>query len=326
MKKYLLLTLCLIAITTSCDDGDFEVQSFDFNTSTTQICNAATNNFFIYRISNNEVLIVKFPESALANPTTPETSPRQLPLIDIVGNTEVIYRLYDNSLSTQSICSAIPPTSPNLVDEWVATSGKIRIITTVNKSVASGNSTGANQISGYTHDIDFVDINFLKLNGTEQFYDVLPFGNYATSVANPLQSFLGDLNECIDIEDPETILLFKNATNQVIELEVPANIFIPEVTPIGQPRTYALDANHLFKYKIFTSNINTANFCVNPPSLLETWTARNLNENTNPIIEVTTTIESSGFKHSIVLRNFVVEKGNINFSFGENYSFGSYFQ
>ena len=324
MKRFLFLILCLTTLITSCDDGEFEVQSFDFSTSTTQSCNSGTdNNFFIYRIRNNEVLIVRFPESILANPTTPNESPRTLDLIEIAGNVEVIYRLYDNPLSNNSICTTIPPTSPNVIDEWVATSGKIKIVTTVNKSSFGTNSPGANQISGYTHDIELLEINFLKQNGTEQFYDILPFGNYRTNVVQSLVEFGGNWNKC-DVVN-ETLRIFQNNSNQVIQLEVPQNFFINEVTPENQPRVANLDENHRFSYLIFPNSVASNTFCsVNLSSALEIWTGRTQNPNSTPTIEVTTTEESSGFRHAIVLKNIFVEKGNVNFTFGENYELGAF--
>jgi hypothetical protein len=324
MKKYFFLLLCMMTLTTACDDGDFDVQNFDFSTSQTQFCNSGSvNNFFLYKINNNEVLIVRFPESVLANPITPTESPRILDLIEIAGNVEVIYRLYDNPLTSNSICTTIPPTSPNVIDEWVATSGKIRIISTVNKSNFGTSSPGANQISGYTHDIEFLEINFLKQNGTEQFYDILEFGNYRTSAVNTLAPFAGSNNHC----EPSngSIRLFKNTLNQVIQLEVPTSLFINEVTPINQPRVANLNDDHRFSYLIFSNNVVSGTYCNTPPTVLEVWLGRTQNLNTTPTIEVTTTQESTGYRHAIVLKNVFVERGNVNFTFGENYNYGSYF-
>lgn len=324
MKKILFLFLYTLLFTTSCDDGDFEVQSFDFSSITTQSCNSETNNFFLYKINNNEVLIVRFPESALSNPTTPSDSPRTLDLIEITGNVEVIYRLYNNTLSNNSICATIPPTEPNVLDQWVATSGKIKIVTSVNKSNFGTNSPGANQISGYTHDIEFLEINFLKQNGTEQFYDTLEFGDYKTNTINSLATFSGSNNNCEPLNG--SIRLFKSTLNQAIQLEVPTELFVNEVTPINQPRVANLDANHRFSYSIYANNVVLNTFCATPPASIETWTGRTQNQNStpNPTIEVTTTQESTGYRHAVVLKNVFVERGNINFTFGENYNYGFY--
>src|SRR4051812_30404823 len=113
MKRFFFL-LMFAFLLNGCDDGDLEVESFDFSTATTQKCFSATDNFFLYKVNQKEALIVQLDEEDnFPNEVTPDGAPR---VVDISATNKVIYRLYDGDLSTESVCSAIPSSSPNVTE------------------------------------------------------------------------------------------------------------------------------------------------------------------------------------------------------------------
>ena len=323
MVRLFLLFTFLIFI--SCDDGDFKVESFDFSNATTQSCNQETSNFFIYRLSTNEALIIKIPESIFNYDVTPTISPNILDPISVESSgIEVIYRLYNGTVSTGTLCAFLPPISPNVIEEWNATSGTIKIVTNVAKANNTGiGSENATRIIGYNHEIEFQNITFSKPNGTEQFYDNLVFGSFQNPSANTLASFSGLLLQC---NSSEQVNIYKSANNQAISLKVPATLFPNEVTPIGNPRQAFFDSDHIFTYQIFLDNLaQTNSFCENEFTLVEEWTAQNGDENSQiGVIEVTTAQSSEGFEHTVVLKKAIMERGNVNFTFGDAFTLGTF--
>ncbi|MDI1306166.1 MAG: hypothetical protein PSX42_15170, partial [bacterium] len=54
----------------------------------------------------------------------------------------------------------------------------------------------------------------------------------------------------------------------------------------------------------------------------EEWIAVAGVSNVSGIVEVTTTSFANGFKHTIVLKNVTMKKGNNDFKLGDNYIYG----
>ena len=323
MRRIYFLFLIVILFF-SCDDGSFQVDNFDFSTGTTQSCNQETNNFFIYRLSSNEVLIVRVPQSTFTYDVTPLLSPNTLDPILINNNAiQVVYRLYNGAVTNNTLCSLLPPIAPTVVDEWIATSGTINVVTNVTKVDNTGiSSDNATRINGYNHEIEFRNINFFKGNGTEQFYDVLVFGSFQNQSTNSLSNFTGAPLLCAD--DTQKVL-YKTTNNQLIALNLPNALFINETTPDNQPRVAYFDANHTVKYLILNAPLATTNsFCIDNFTALETWEAQEGDQNLQTgAVEVTTIQSSEGFEHTIVLKKAVMVRGEVNFTFGDSYTFGT---
>lgn len=325
MLRYFILFIISVLFF-SCDDGNFDVETFDFSSGTTNSCNQETNNFFVYRLSTNEALIIRIPESTFNYEVTPLVSPNTLDPILINGSTiQVVYRLYNAPISTNTICSFLPPIAPNVVDEWVATSGNIRIVTNVTKANNTGiNSPNATSINGYNHEIEFRDITFLKGNGTEQFYDVLSFGSFQTASLNTLSNFTGSPVICQD-DTRKVLYKISENGNQYISLNLPNSLFINEVTLLNQPRVEYFNSDNTFNYFIFSDPLANNNvFCTGDFEELENWIAEDGNPSAQTgVIEVTTVQSSEGFEHTIVLKKAVMKKGEVDFTFGDAYNFGT---
>lgn len=167
MKKVfaLLLTIALF----SCDDGDITLQSFAFESQSIQEC---TNNNLIFKIKNDELLLLDIPESSFVNTVTPTGTPREV----LVNSTNrIIYRKYSGNISLGTICSLLPPASPVVNKEWNATGGKILIET--NEIFDTDEVT----IIGYTHNITFENVSFSNPDNTFSFTTYI-FGDYETAL------------------------------------------------------------------------------------------------------------------------------------------------
>lgn len=113
-------TLCL-----SCDDGNIVVSSFNFDENTTlSLCQQDDVNVLYFIDSEtNEAISFKFPDEDFdATFTGLETI--QTIEIDINSDNQVNYRKLGSSANGSNyFCQQIPPSSPDVVEEFVSTTG-----------------------------------------------------------------------------------------------------------------------------------------------------------------------------------------------------------
>jgi len=168
MKKILVLIASVFLIQ-SCDDGDLTLESFNFDSVDIKEC---PDNNLIFKINNNELLLLNIPENSFANEETADGSPR---VISVSSANQIIYRLYSGNLSSTTICSILPPASPVVEKEWIASGGTIEIIS--DKLFAADGIT----VTGYTHNIKFVNVNFSNPDNSFSFTEYI-FGNFETDL------------------------------------------------------------------------------------------------------------------------------------------------
>lgn len=344
MKKLFGIFVLLFSLN-SCDDGDFNIESFDFTNATTNSCNNGETGFFIYKINDNESLLLQISEASFVNSITPTDQPR---IININSTNRVIYRLYSGSLTNDVICTTIPPATPTVSTEWNALSGNIEIATFVNKQV--NETTNASKITGYTHTIVLRNVNFDTGNGNQQLFTELVFGDYVTS---SLQQ--GDFDVNIAKCSNDNSFLFKipvigsstpaNVPPQALTLRIDPTLFIAEVTPENEPRTALINgSSNLLKLIYYNGIISNEFLCLTEapifPSAIEEFISNNGVIGESGIIEVTTTIEYEiptdnqspiiGHRHKITLKNVTMTKVSsspeleVSFNFGDVYEFGEF--
>ena len=168
MKKIIVL-LASVFMLQACDDGDITLESFNFDTVTVQNC---TTNNLVYKINRNELLLISIPETNFPNEVTVVGSPR---IVNVNAENRIVYRLYSDNVTSTTICSVLPPASPVVQKEWNATGGTIEIIS--NAIYAADETT----ITGYTHNIKFVNVNFANPENSFSFTEYI-FGNYVTTL------------------------------------------------------------------------------------------------------------------------------------------------
>lgn len=311
MKQFLGLLIFIIALN-SCDDGDLTVENIDFDDVAIEGC---TTNNILYKLNNQESLLyITSNEDTLVNDATPIGEPI---IIDLSSVNKVYYRFYNGVVGDDNICAPIPPGTPSVTDEWIATNGKVEINTSTIKVVDE--TTNATKITGYNHNIIFKNITFDKGNGQQQFYETFTFGDYASTITPLPFAFLPALSIC-----PTTNQVYKfDNSNESFTIDIDPSLI--ENVATTTPRTGIIGSTtNKLVYRLFTSGglLTTSYFCQTPPPPLplldQEWFGK-----IGGIIEVTTTTNGpNSFKHTIVLKNVTLEKGNNNFQLGNSYSFG----
>ena len=299
MKK-LLLSLCSIALLNSCDDGDLTLETINFDSAIAQECSL---NNVVYKINGNQLLLIEIPATSLPfeNKIGDKT-------FAINASNKVIYRGYNNTVSSASICSTIPPASPSVTEEWNAIAGTISIQTTAIYSAANS-LTGAIKISKYRHAITFNNITFAKPNGN-QVYETFVFGDFDTNATSLPMTFNPD-----SIQLCSNSSTLYNAQNGGIEGLFIQNLSstLLDTSVLGTAKTALINTNNenLLTYRLFSLALTLGGtstyFCASPlpdsPLVKEEWTGQAGVSNTSGIIEVTTTTNGSGYSHSIHLKS-----------------------
>lgn len=140
MKK--LITLFLTISLFSCNDGDFDVPEFEF-TEDLNYC----GEYVLYKTNSTstEVLILTLSPSHL------DTIAGETPL-SIPTSVSVIYRIFNEGIDGTYFCQEIPPLTPTIVKELVATNGTVNILTT--------EILTDDVVTGYKHSITISDLLF----------------------------------------------------------------------------------------------------------------------------------------------------------------------
>jgi hypothetical protein len=316
MKRVFSL-LIFVLLLNGCDDGDLTLETIDFEDAATKSC---SDNNIIYKLKENEALLLEIPKTAFVNEPTDPAFPK---VIDIDNSTNrVVYRFYDGAVAEDNICNTIPPAKPYVVDQWIATSGKIEIATTTN--TIAGTVAGSTVITGYNHRITFRNITFAKTNGT-QVYETFVFGDYVTP-STPLPfGFDKTVEQCSLSKD-----VYNYTSGEALTLEnLDATLIENKETPLNTPRTALIGSikNKLI-YRLYSNGVLTSSYFCNLippplPTISEEWNGVNGVAAISGIIEVTTISSgTTAFKHTIVIKNATLKKGNSSFKLGDAYIYG----
>jgi len=314
MKKLLVL-LIFVSLLNSCDDGNMEVKSFDFADAKAVKCGEG-EDFFIYKITGNEALIISINESAF-DKVSGTTS------YVLAEDATLIYRLYDGPVTTETICSAVPASNPKVIEEWVSTGGDMSVATNVVKTTDA--TTGKTTITGFNHTISLTNVTF-SIGDGEQRNDVIPFGVYNVS-DTPIATFSTELQHCTNND------LYVIAGNQVLTLSLDdatyADLFANVPTTVGAPRTALINTANTLDIKVFGGTVLGTVICGPSsayPTILERWNAKAGIEGNSGIISVETTTNGTGFDHIVTLKNVVLQNpvNQLDFTYGSSYIFGTY--
>jgi hypothetical protein len=309
MKRFLGILVCVIAFS-GCDDGDLIVDTIDFTDVATSSC---TENNLLFKLKESESLILNVPKETFPDNATEVGVPI---VLDVNATNQVVYSFYDGKVATGNICDLIPPANPNVKDQWKASSGIIQItITDVKKLDETNNST---RITGYNNNIVFKNITFDKGNGTSQFYETFPFGDYLKSV-DPLPfAFSGLLNICSNGQ------VYGFSPSESFTLNIDPALIANEVTPVNAPRTGVIGTTvNKLVYSLFTNGIVSQDyFCKTTVPSLPTVSQEWLGKEGGTIEVTTTTNGPNSFVHIITFKNVTLIKGNSNFQLGTSYKYG----
>jgi hypothetical protein len=317
MKRIVSL-LFFALVLNSCDDGDLTVGTIDFSTVSTQSC--STTNV-IYKLNAQEALILQIPSTAFVNiPTADITKPTSITIDN--STYRVIYRSYSGTVSMDNICSAIPPSTPTVTDQWtaIAGAGTIEIITTA--ITQAGTLAGSTKITGYNHNITFKNITFSRTSGT-QVYETFAFGDHITTVDTLPFGFNKTLNQC-----PSSKQIYNYTSSEALTLDIDPTLIQNSETPLDQPRKGILSqtTNKLI-YRLYNGLITPAYFCnatlPQTPTFNQEWVGVNGVTAISGQVEVTTVTNGiTGFKHTIVLKNVTLTNGTSSFKLGDSFIYG----
>lgn len=166
MKKILILFLILSL--SSCNDGDFDVPSFNFSETVTS-CGEYV--LYVSNSSKTEILALSLIKSHLG--TVAGEKSISVGTSVSASSIKVTYRILDAAISTDYFCQSIPPLTPSVSKELIAESGEVIVKTT---AVLTGT-----KITSYKYDISFSDLLFF--DGTERvFFQTFSFGTFTVKV------------------------------------------------------------------------------------------------------------------------------------------------
>ncbi len=149
LRSSLSLLFCLLV---SCDDGDLQIQTIDFDSAAIEFCESETtiNSNFFFKLNTSEALILELQSGILKNEPSDGTIVSNVP-----GQSQVIYRTFDGDVSKNYFCDQLPPISPTVVEEINANGGEVFITT-----VQSENDTTL-----FEHTIELNDISLINSQG-----------------------------------------------------------------------------------------------------------------------------------------------------------------
>jgi len=146
MKKVLMLLIILLSF--SCDDGDLDISSFEFEDEV-NLC--GTKDYTLYRLSTNEqreALIVTLTDQQIR-----KDEDIVLPVnVTLSGDYTVTYRLFDDQVTDSYFCASVPPVEPTVIKDWRGVSGTIFV---ENQPIYD---TDGETITGWRHYIVLIDV------------------------------------------------------------------------------------------------------------------------------------------------------------------------
>ena len=121
--KNILIFLLLLSVY-SCDDGDLQVETLNFDDSDIQFCGnaATTGTTLFFKTIDQEALILTLGSGTLKN----EASEGEI-AYPISGTTKITYRIFSDKVSKNYFCDAVPPITPTVIEDIEAQGGSVMI-------------------------------------------------------------------------------------------------------------------------------------------------------------------------------------------------------
>ncbi len=164
-----LFVLCFIAMLVSCNDGDLQIETIDFDSFGISTCEATvtTSSTIFFKINNKEALILELQSGILKNEASDGVITSLVP-----SQSKLTYRIFSDNVTSVYFCDAIPTTTPSVIEEIEADNGKV-LITTI---LAEGTT------DTFEHSIQLSEITFIT-SQDERITDlqISEFGSITTS-------------------------------------------------------------------------------------------------------------------------------------------------
>ena len=167
MKKYLLFALVLALF--SCDDGDLQIETVDFDSiETVQSCETVVVNAVnvLFKINGDEALILELPSNLLKNEITTTDIVSKVP-----SEARITYRIFSDNVSDDYFCNAVPVLTPTVIEDIPAQNGQVFITTT------------SGEENTFIHSIRLGTTSFVLENGSRiTNLEINEFGTVTTSL------------------------------------------------------------------------------------------------------------------------------------------------
>jgi hypothetical protein len=149
----------------SCDDGNFEVPSFEFN----EVVNTC-GNYVLYRTNSNqtEAFIIQLTETDIEQTEGTKTI--------AITPTNCNYRIFDSEVNADYFCSDVPPITPVVIRIWEADAGTNNKITIDTIAIFD---TDDSTIISYEHKLTLTNL-VLVSEGEQIIYETYNFGSFKT--------------------------------------------------------------------------------------------------------------------------------------------------
>lgn len=127
MKNF--IVLCFFTLFISCDDGDLQIETIDFDSITTvESCDSptSTSTSVFFKINDDEALILELQSDILKNEASDGVITSLIP-----SQSSLTYRIFSDNVDSDYFCDAIPTTTPSVIEDIIAEAGEVRITTTL---------------------------------------------------------------------------------------------------------------------------------------------------------------------------------------------------
>ncbi|MGY8913994.1 MAG: hypothetical protein ACKVJF_02785 [Flavobacteriales bacterium] len=149
MKQIILFAF--LGLFLSCDDGDLQIETLNFDDSTIDFCGSVTTESQVFfKLNGDEALILTLEAGSLKNEVSDGNLESSIP-----GNSQITYRIFSSNVSNSYFCSDLPPTTPTVVDQIDAIDGVVLINTILLEDGVT-----------YQHTIQLSDISLVNENGS----------------------------------------------------------------------------------------------------------------------------------------------------------------
>jgi hypothetical protein len=158
-----LFVLCIFTLLLSCDDGDLQIDTIDFDSVDIEDCGniSVGQSNVLFKINDDEALILVLPSGVLKNEVSETTITSEVP-----SGSTLTYRLFSDDVDDDYFCDEIPLTTPTVIDEIEAEGGSILVNTTTEDSII------------FTHVITLSEITFIT--STDQRITDLQINDFGT--------------------------------------------------------------------------------------------------------------------------------------------------
>ena len=125
--KTLICFLILSGFFLACDDGDIIVTTFNFDEANLNNC-GGPGNYIFFKINNNTSESISL-SLGTSDILFIESGSR---VFVLNGTSNIVnYRIYNGDITNSYFCNSIPPISPDVITEFIGSSGEATLVTDV---------------------------------------------------------------------------------------------------------------------------------------------------------------------------------------------------